>query len=122
MNQEYIDNALRTDLSPEQYDESAKRLSEHIELTHAIMGIITEGAEMLDILKKHTFYGKPFDHEHMAEEIGDKFWYLAKACSVLKRDYNIDVQTILNNNISKLQIRYPHRFSNEDAIQRKDMS
>ena len=41
------------------------------------MGVGTEGGELLDIVKKNQFYGKPVDWVNVREEIGDVLWYLA---------------------------------------------
>lgn len=44
---------------------------------HAHTGFLTELGEILDIEKKHQFYGKPYDINHITEEIGDLLWYAA---------------------------------------------
>lgn len=44
---------------------------------HAHTGFLTELGEILDIEKKHQFYGKPHDINHITEEIGDLLWYAA---------------------------------------------
>jgi len=46
-------------------------------ILHGAIGMMTEAGEILDIFKKHIFYGKPVDVVHLKEEIGDFFWYLA---------------------------------------------
>jgi NTP pyrophosphatase (non-canonical NTP hydrolase) len=44
------------------------------------MGIITETAELVDVLKKQLAYGKDIDWVNVKEEIGDIFWYMANWC------------------------------------------
>ncbi len=43
---------------------------------HSRFGIITELAEILDIYKKHIYYGKDISEKHLVEEIGDLCWYI----------------------------------------------
>lgn len=44
---------------------------------HMNLGIITEIAEILDVVKKHNAYGKEIDIVNIGEEIGDLCWYVA---------------------------------------------
>jgi hypothetical protein len=44
-------------------------------LMHAMIGALTELGELLDIYKKHIFYGRHLDLAHLGEEIGDVLWY-----------------------------------------------
>ena len=71
----YVENVLRTE-SPGN-SETVARLTEPqtIRLLHAAMGMVTEAAELLDMLKKHIFYGKILDLINAKEEIGDSQWY-----------------------------------------------
>lgn len=59
-------------------------------LVHAAMGLATESGEIVTELKRMSIYGKSLDdldkaepprsiRQHIAEEIGDTFWYLAIA-------------------------------------------
>lgn len=81
----YIELALRTDPSPEQYEIIAKRNEQPniMRLEHSLMGIVTEAGELMDQLKKHIVYGKELDLVNLAEECGDVFWYLALCISTL---------------------------------------
>lgn len=47
------------------------------DLRHAIYGLTTETGEIVDIFKKLHFYGKPINRNHLREELGDLFWYIA---------------------------------------------
>ncbi len=86
----------------------------HDDLMHAGMGICTEGGELLDLSKKHTFYGKPVDWHNAAEEIGDTLWY----CAIAARALGLSLEQIAQLNIDKLKARYPDNFSPEKAINR----
>ena len=110
---DYIEKALRT----EKYDENIKdRLTspESIRLLHACMGMQTESAEFTDTMKKHIFYGKEIDKINLEEELGDLMWYIAVACDELWLSF----EDICKKNITKLQLRYPDKFTPERALNR----
>ena len=87
-----------------------------LRLLHAAMGLGTEAGEFADDLKKHIFYGKELDPEHLKEELGDLLWYLGIAADVL----GTSVQDLMRDNIAKLRKRYPEKFTEQDALDRKD--
>jgi NTP pyrophosphatase (non-canonical NTP hydrolase) len=84
------------------------------DIIHGIIGISTEAGELLDQLKKHMFYGKPFDLQNFREEIGDLCWYMAIATKAI----DVDLQDIMESNIRKLKARYGEKFSTDRAINR----
>lgn len=84
------------------------------ELSYLGLGIAGESGELVDIIKKIVRMGPPDklsaeDHAALAglnakliDELGDVFWYLAQ----LMRVYNFDLQSVLRQNMVKLQDRY----------------
>jgi len=110
----YVANACNTEspVTPEMIE----RLSnpDTIRMLHSAMGLCTESAEFLDMLKKHIFYGKPLDLVNAKEEIGDSMWYVAIAVDVLKTTLD-EVMTV---NITKLKARYPEKFTEHHAENR----
>ncbi|HYF05898.1 MAG TPA: nucleoside triphosphate pyrophosphohydrolase family protein, partial [Patescibacteria group bacterium] len=96
--EEYIQAALRTEPSSYGFSET-NGISPRLE--HAILGITTEAGELLDVVKKAKIYGKPFDRAHVAEELGDVFWYSA----VLADELGVSFEEIWKKNILKLQAR-----------------
>ena len=91
---DYQREALRTinpDLTPSQ------------QLENGLIGLVAEGGEALDVLKKHLFQGHIMDSTHIASELGDAFWYLAVAAWAL----GYDLDAIAEMNIRKLRARYP---------------
>ena len=69
-------------------------------------GLVAEGGEFMEIVKKITFQGKPFNEDnvfHMKRELGDVMWYFAQACMALR----LDPYEIIEENIRKLEARYP---------------
>ncbi len=78
---------------------------------HMAIGASTETGELLDAYKKLFAYNKPLDKINIAEEIGDCLWYLINLCGMLE----LNIEDILENNIEKLQTRFPDKFTQEDA-------
>ena len=83
-------------------------------LLNGVMGLCGESGEVIDILKKHLSQGHELNKEKMIEELGDVAWYLAETAYAL----GVDLDTVLNNNLVKLQKRYPEGFNVEKSINR----
>ena len=73
------------------------------EALHAAVGLAGEAGEVLDIIKKVAFMGKPLDSTKLKKELGDVEFYLR----ALYRAYGIDRDTVLQMNIDKLTDRHP---------------
>lgn len=97
---EYTKNCLRT----------WNKGNENIE--HCAYGLVTESAEIMDMLKKHKFYGRDFNMVNLKEEIGDLLYYIHVLCD----EINYPIQQARKDNIEKLAKRYPNKF--EDVITR----
>jgi NTP pyrophosphatase (non-canonical NTP hydrolase) len=108
----YVELAIRTE-SPITM-ELLGRLSAQARAMHAIMGMMTELGELVDMYKRHIFYGTPLDLTNSAEEQGDVFWYQAILCD----HTGITFQQCQEANIRKLATRYPNKFSEQDAVVR----
>ncbi|MFW2369109.1 MAG: nucleoside triphosphate pyrophosphohydrolase family protein [Desulforhopalus sp.] len=90
-----------------------------IHMLHAVMGMATEAGELLDMLKKHIFYGKELDLVNLEEELGDLDWYQSLAIhSARLKDHHTSWETIWDKNIAKLKSRYGNKFSEERAEER----
>ena len=75
-------------------------------LDTAASGLSAESGEFAEIVKKMKFQGKEYnadEHFHMKRELGDIMWYMMQACIAL----NIDPQEIIEENVRKLEKRYP---------------
>lgn len=110
----YIEQAISTECGYEQAQQRMKSVA-FLRLMHGAMGVVTEGGEIMDHMKKCLFYGKIVDEVNMKEEIGDTLWYLAILCHVLEVT---DFDDIMETNIEKLRIRYPEKFKEYDALNR----
>lgn len=83
-------------------------------IDHAITGLVTEAAEMADAIKKAKFYGKELDITNIKEESGDILWYLALLFDAIGTTFEIEQQRVIN----KLKVRYPDKFTKEEAVNR----
>lgn len=102
--------------SQQKRKQEAFRNAVPIDLEHAIIGLVSEVGEIADALKRHVFYGKELDIENLKEEAGDLFWYLAIYCNSL----GLSMEEVMKANIDKLKHRYPEKFTERDALERKD--
>ena len=110
---DYIEQAIRTAaINPS--IKTRLENEEVINLLHAAIGLATESGELLDMLKKHIFYGQPLDYVNAKEELGDLNWYMALAMDAMGTTFD-EVQRL---NIEKLKARYPEKFDEDKAINR----
>lgn len=86
-------------------------------LINAVMGLCGESGECIDVVKKHLYQQHDLDHKKLLEELGDVAWYLAEACTAL----DVHLEDVLEQNISKLKLRFRDGFKKEDSIKRKDV-
>lgn len=69
-------------------------------------GLVAEAGEFMEVVKKITFQGKPYNEDnifHMKRELGDVMWYFANACMAL----GMDPYEVIEENVRKLEARYP---------------
>ena len=74
------------------------------------IGLCSESGELIEIVKKIVFQGKPLNNEnlfHMKRELGDIIFYWINAC----RSLDLDPNEVINENVAKLSARYPNGFS-----------
>ena len=81
---------------------------------HALVGIATEGTELIEALYQSIKDDAELDTVNVLEEIGDISWYTG----ILIDATNSDWSKILEVNIDKLKARYPEKFTSENAINR----
>ena len=75
-------------------------------LDTAASGLVAEGGEFMEIVKKLKFQGKPWNDdnkEHLIIELGDILWYAANACMAL----GVRMEEVIYRNTVKLATRYP---------------
>ena len=74
-------------------------------LTGAV-GINSEGGEIMEIVKKLIFQGKPWNEEtkyHLKRELGDVMWYVMQCLLAL----DVTLDEVVAMNVDKLKKRYP---------------
>ena len=74
-------------------------------LTGAV-GLSAEAGELMEIVKKLIFQGKPVNEEtifHMKRELGDVMWYIMQVLMAL----DVDITEVVEMNVEKLAKRYP---------------
>lgn len=99
--EQYAFDAVVLDMAPEGYERVRERAS--MRLLHAQGGIGGESGEIVDLIKKHVFGGKPLDKAKIREESGDLLWYL----QILWDEVGLTLEEVMKANIVKLQTRYP---------------
>ena len=70
-------------------------------LITAAFGLVSEGGEFTEQVKKLLFQGKPLNDElrtRLIKELGDVAWYWANACTAL----NVDPNEVLQINLSHI--------------------
>ena len=103
------------------YQVKAKRtinreLQDDERIAELVFGVNGEIGEVTELLKKHIYHGHSLEIKKLSEEIGDVMWYITNIASL----YGIPMTYILDENIKKLEERYPEGFSEEKSINRKE--
>lgn len=70
------------------------------------LGLVSEGGELAEHIKKHAFHGKPLNLEEVVSEAGDCAWYLA----ALLAELGISLEEVAAANVEKLRARHPQGF------------
>lgn len=85
-----------------------------VDILHAILGIVTEGTELLEALQKTVDNGEDLDLVNIKEELGDLFWYQALLANALDTTFEKEQNRV----IEKLKARFPDKFTEENALVR----
>tara|TARA_B100001057_G_scaffold479985_1_gene552301 strand:- start:1082 stop:1507 length:426 start_codon:yes stop_codon:yes gene_type:complete len=79
-------------------------------LLTAVIGMMAESGEFAEVVKKKVFQGDSmFTSEeifHMKRELGDVLWYWIQGCVSL----GFTPEEVIQENINKLEKRYPNGF------------
>ncbi|MCY8197906.1 nucleoside triphosphate pyrophosphohydrolase family protein [Bacillus spizizenii] len=93
-------------------------MTKHLITANYAMGLAGEAGEVTDLIKKSVFHGHSLDKQEAEKEIGDVMHYVAGLATLL----GLDMETILDKNIKKLQKRFPNGFNSADSVKRADVS
>lgn len=91
-----------------------KSQEDAIRIFHGIIGAITEAGELAFALAEAIDKGTPLDLVNVAEEFGDNQWYIAAGLRAMGRTFD----DIHRQNIDKLRLRFPDKFTEHDANNR----
>ena len=105
-----------------EYQQAARRtqnvlLAKRDRVEHALWGMCSEVGEIHGIYQK-VHQGHKFDKTKVAEEMGDLLWFIAE----LADEIGVSLDGVAEDNIAKLRIRYPEKFSVQDSIERRDVN
>jgi len=81
------------------------------------LGLAGEAGEVADDIKKSIFHRHGLNKEVLKKELGDVMWYMAALCTKLE----INLSDVMEDNIKKLNDRYPDGYSSNASINRKDL-
>lgn len=113
--QEFANSVDREDEGYLHHNKSTYTAS-HGRLINGALGLAGECGEVVDIIKKHTQFGKPLDDNKLKEELGDILWYMA----IILTDIGSSFEEVMQLNQNKLEKRFPKGFSQADALNRAD--
>jgi NTP pyrophosphatase (non-canonical NTP hydrolase) len=92
---------------------------EFSQLLTSSIGMQAESGEFSEVVKKIIFQGKNFNEEerfHLKRELGDVLWYWVQGCNAL----GYTPQEVMEENIKKLESRYPNGFETVRSEIRKE--
>lgn len=93
---------------------------EKVDMMHMAFGLAGEAGEILDNIKRHVFYNKPFNRDNLVEELGDIEFYMEG----LRDRAGITREETLKHNSNKLSTgnnaRYKEGYSDQAAQDRAD--
>lgn len=76
----------------------------------AALGLAGEAGEVVELVKKWKFHGKPIADADMKAELGDVLWYV----SCMADRFGWSLEKVAEQNIAKLENRYPDKFKVEE--------
>jgi NTP pyrophosphatase (non-canonical NTP hydrolase) len=85
-------------------------------VTNGALGLGGEAGEVIELVKKHRYHGKPLDREALVGELGDVLWYVAETASAA----GLSLWGIAEENLSKLRARYPDGFEEGGGVRDLD--
>jgi NTP pyrophosphatase (non-canonical NTP hydrolase) len=100
-------------------DLHVKQEVEFSQLLTASIGMQAESGEFSEVIKKIIFQGKEFNEAerfHLMRELGDVLWYWVQGCRAL----GYTPQQVMEENIRKLESRYPNGFEAVRSEVRKE--
>jgi NTP pyrophosphatase (non-canonical NTP hydrolase) len=76
--------------------------------------LVVESGELIDLFKKHVFYGKPLDPQDVRDHLIKILGLLIDTCDSVHEEFEV----VLEANVRKLTARYPEQFTTAAALNR----
>jgi len=89
----------------------AEHKHEQLRKAYVAHGLGGEVGEVIDLVNKHVYHGKPLDVGKVAEELGDVFWGWCRAV----KQFGLTPSDVVMGTERKLRARYPNGFNEKDA-------
>lgn len=89
-----------------------------LEMLHAILGLISEGGELLEMFMNRVGNGNAVDRVNAVEEAGDTQWFL----QLLLKSLHSTQEEAMQMNILKLKKRFPDGYSDLQGLVRDQES
>ena len=107
-------------MNADKYQELAMRTRNSPTKTKALitgtLGLTGEAGEVADHIKKWYDQGHELQADKIIDELGDVCRYVALTATAL----GVSLSQVLEQNIEKLQKRFPNGFEVERSVNRKD--
>ena len=91
-------------------------MSDRDRLLNAVLGIVGEGGEYADMIKKQEFHGVPADRDKVFKELGDVLYYVTAAAF----EHGFTLEHVAETNNKKLAARYPNGFKLGGGIREEE--
>jgi len=109
----FVEEAMRTRYNLEDLHKRVQDLPDkRCQLISGVIGINSEGGELLAEIGNFMYQGKPIDEERILSEMGDLLWRVAEVCDSL----DVSLEDVMLRVIVKLRTRYPTKFSEFRAL------
>ena len=98
----------------EDFTEDAEPLKIDPRVFHSVVGIATEGTELVEAVFNSEFRNEQFDTVNLVEELFDVMWYVLIAHDAT----NQELDNTLNMGFAKLKLRFSDKFNAAGALNR----
>lgn len=87
-------------------------LSNEQALSNWALGLAGESGEVIELVKKHLYHGKPLDEARVKEEVGGVLWYVA----ALLNQLGLSLGEVMGYNIAQLEARHGGRVFDKSRV------
>ncbi len=102
-----MEKITELDVYQQEAVKTMKPMDLHDKNKYCMIKLAEEVGEVAAIIGKHYYHGKPFDKEHLKEELSDLKWYIAN----LAHANGLTLSEIATYNIEKLRKRHGEAYN-----------